>query len=430
MTTTVPNSSPTRVACASLIGTSIEWYDFYIYGTAAALVFNTAFFPRFDPAVGTLLALATFGVGTVARPIGGFVFGHFGDRLGRKNMLVVALLMMGVATVLIGLLPTYAAIGVWAPILLVTLRTAQGFALGGEWGGAVLMAVEHAPRNRRAFLGSWPQVGSSVGLVLGTAVFALVSLLPDAQFGAWGWRVPFLLSTVLVVVGLLIRARLPESPEFTEVERQQRRVARPLVEVVTGSPRQVLSGIAAIAGSIVAFYVVTVFGPSYATSAIGYGRTEILVGVMIAAVTEAVAVLLAARTADRIGPRPVGIVGAIAVVAATFPFFLALNSGNIALAWLMMAVIGFAVGIVYGIVPIYVSMLFPTHLRYSGSSMSYAVAAGVIGGLSPLVAAALHGATGSYWPIALYVVVISALGLAGFTAGATASSEPRSTVAG
>mgnify|MGYP002620093642 CR=1 FL=1 len=422
-------TSPTRVAIASLVGTSIEWYDFYIYGTAAALVFNTAFFPSFDPAVGTLLAFATFGVGTVCRPLGGFVFGHFGDRIGRKNMLVLSLLLMGIATVLIGVLPTYDAIGVWAPILLVALRALQGFALGGEWGGAVLMAVEHASDRRRAFLGSWPQVGSSIGLVMGTAVFTLMTwLLPEDQFQSWGWRVPFLLSVVLVVVGLVIRRTISESPEFEAAKADSRPVRMPLVEVVKRNPIDILLGIATIAGAVVPFYVVTVFVQSYATATIGMARSDILVGVMIVAVVEAIAVLLAALAADRVGTRRVGIIGGIATFVVVLPFFAAVDTGSVALTWLAMGAVGVSVGIVYGIVPLFIAELFPAHLRYSGSSASYAVAAGIIGGLSPLIAGVLFSSAASAWPITVYVAVLALLSAVAFVATPARGAESRASV--
>src|SRR6478609_2135555 len=226
-------SSHVKVAAASLIGTAIEWYDFFLYGTAAALIFNKLFFPTFDPMVGTLLAFATYALGFVARPLGGLVFGHYGDRIGRKTMLYLTLLIMGVATALIGVLPTYEQLGVWAPVLLVTCRLVQGFGLGGEWGGAVLMAVEHAPEDKKGFYGSWPQLGAPLGLVLGTLVFTVVSsTLTDAQLYAWGWRIPFLFSIALVLVGLWIRFTISESPEFQKVKDSKQEVKMPIVDAI------------------------------------------------------------------------------------------------------------------------------------------------------------------------------------------------------
>src|SRR5688572_21870929 len=228
------------VALASFIGTTIEWYDFFLYGTFAALVFNRLFFPTFDPIAGTLAAFATYSIGFVARPVGGIVIGHFGDKVGRKSMLVLTLVVMGVATFLIGLLPTYDTIGPWAAVLLVLLRMAQGFGVGGEWGGAVLMAVEHAPKGARGFYGSWPQVGVPAGLLLSTAVFTAFSWLPEEQFLTWGWRVPFLLSIVLVGIGLIIRLRILETPAFLRIKTQAGAARQPILEVLARYPKQVL----------------------------------------------------------------------------------------------------------------------------------------------------------------------------------------------
>src|SRR6185295_1373679 len=228
------------VALASLIGTTIEWYDFFLYGTAAALVFNRLYFPTFDPLAGTLAAFGTYAVGFLARPIGGIIIGHYGDRIGRKSMLILTLVIMGVATFGIGLLPTYAQIGPWAPVALVVLRLAQGFGVGGEWGGAVLMAVEHAPPGRRGFYGSWPQIGVPAGLLLSTAVFAQFARLPEEQFLSWGWRVPFLLSILLVGVGLIIRVRVLETPAFARIKEARTEVRGPIVEVLKTHPKEVL----------------------------------------------------------------------------------------------------------------------------------------------------------------------------------------------
>ena len=269
--------SSRRVAFASLIGTTIEWYDFFIFGTAAALIFNKVFFPSFDPATGTLAAFASFSVGFIARPFGGAVYGHFGDKIGRKPMLVYSLLLMGMATVLIGLLPDYASIGILAPILLVALRFAQGFGVGGEWGGAALMAVEHAPENRRGFYGAWPQAGVPAGLVLGTVAYAvLTATLTDRQFFDWGWRVPFLASALLITIGLWIRLTVAESPIFRKALDPQSAVKMPILDALKTYPKE----IALAAGSFVAthatFYVGSVWLISYATTKLGYDRTTIL----------------------------------------------------------------------------------------------------------------------------------------------------------
>ena len=263
-TATAPASSVRRVIAASLIGTSLEWYDFFIYGTAAALVFNKIFFPSFEPLVGTLLAFATYAVGFVARPLGGVVFGHYGDKLGRKNVLVFTLLLMGISTFLVGLMPTYDAIGVWAPILLVALRFLQGLGLGGEWGGAVLMTLESGDPKRRGLNASWPQVGVPIGLLLANGVLSLMgAITSDAAFQSWGWRVPFLLSGVLVVVGLWIRMTIAESPLFRELETSDTKARAPIVEVLTRYPKRVLLALGARVGVDVAFYSFVLFITTY-----------------------------------------------------------------------------------------------------------------------------------------------------------------------
>ncbi|XAZ32873.1 MFS transporter [Paenarthrobacter ureafaciens] len=274
-------SSPRKVAIASLIGTTIEWYDFFIYSTAAVLVFNQLFFPGFDPTTGTLLAFSTFAAGFVARPVGAIVFGHFGDRAGRKPMMVLTILIMGIATVAIGLLPTYDVIGVFAPVLLVILRLCQGFALGGEWGGAVLMATEHSPQGRRAFFGSWPQAGVAVGLILAMTLYIpLESMSPDA-FMAWGWRVPFMLSAVLVITGLVIRVKVAESPEFDRVKANHSVVRMPVIEVLRTHPKQVflVAGASLVPG--IFFYLITVYNFVYAGKSEEFDSTSMLVLVII-----------------------------------------------------------------------------------------------------------------------------------------------------
>src|ERR671923_381302 len=302
---TSERSSIRQVVAASFIGTTIEWYDFFLYGTAAALVFNKLFFPKVEPSSGTLLALAPYGVGFAARPLGGIVFGHFGDRIGRKAMLVLSLLIMGVATFLIGAMPTYAAIGIWAPIILVLLRIAQGIGVGGEWGGAVLMSVEHAPRGRRGFFGSWPQMGVPAGLLLSTTVFAVVqAVTSEAAFMAWGWRVPFLASIVLVAVGLFIRLKLMESPAFERVKETKTEAPRPIVDVVRKYPREVLIAMGMRVAENGAFYVLTVFVLAYGEDELGLSKGTMLTGVIIAAAIGLFTVPLWGALSDRIGRKP------------------------------------------------------------------------------------------------------------------------------
>ncbi len=319
--TTVKPTSIRLVALASLVGTTIEWYDFFLYGTAAALVLNKLFFPTFDPLVGTLLSLSTSAVGFVARPIGGIVIGHYGDKIGRKSMLVLTLLIMGVATFLIGCLPTYALIGPWAAVFLVILRLAQGFGVGGEWGGAVLMAVEHAPPGKRGFYGSWPQIGVPAGLLLSTIVFIPFSRMPQEDFLAWGWRVPFLISIALVVVGLVIRTRILETPAFARVKETRQEAQQPIIEVLRHYPKEVLLAMGARLAENGAFYLYTVFVLVYATQHVHMDRNIVLTALLIAAAIELAAIPFYGAVSDRIGRRPVYLFGAVSTAVLAYPIF-------------------------------------------------------------------------------------------------------------
>ena len=401
-----------QVAFASFIGTAVEWYDFFLYGTAAALVFNQLFFPNFAPLTGTLASFATFGVGFVARPLGGMVFGHFGDRIGRKSMLVITLLMMGGATFLIGLLPTFDAAGLLAPILLVVLRFVQGFAVGGEWGGATLMAVEHAPEESRNFYASWPQMGAPAGLVLSTAVFTAFSSLPDAAFFAWGWRVPFLLSVVLIAVGLFIRLRVLESPAFARVKEVGAESRRPLIEVVKGYPVATLISIGVVLVNIGGYYIVITFTLAYATEQLGVARNVTLIGLLLAGLAEIAGILVFAYLADRVGRRRVALWSAAFVAVLAYPYFSLVDTAEPALIWLAMGVWTFAAGALYGITGVLIAHLFEARVRYSGISLGYQ-GAGVIGGaLAPLIATALVSlAGGSSWLVATYLFAVSLVSL-------------------
>lgn len=401
---------PARVAFASFVGTAIEWYDFFLFGSAATLVFNSRFFPTLSPLAGTLAAFATFGVAFVARPLGGIVFGHFGDRLGRKRMLMLSLLLMGGGTVAIGLLPTYSAIGVAAPILLVLVRLLQGFAVGGEWGGAVLMAVEHAPPHRRAFYGSWPQAGVPAGLVLSASAFLAVQQLPKDQLLSWGWRLPFLASAVLILVGLYVRSRLEESPEFEQVSRAEGVPSFPLKETLRRSLRAVLVGIFAQAGTNIPFYVASVFVLSYGPGTVGISRGTVLTCLIIASVVDIAAVPLVAMLADRIGRRKVLLGGAVYSAVAAFPFFWLIDtgsSGGVLVAMILLATFGHAT--TYGAIAGFLADLFDADHRYTGVSVAYQVGGLITSGPAPFLAAALFAGFGGSWVISLYIVLACAV---------------------
>ena len=397
-------SSIRQVAFASFIGSAIEWYDFYLYGTSAALVFPKLFFPELSALSATVASFATFGVAFFARPIGGIVFGHYGDRIGRKSMLVITLLLMGGATFLIGLLPTFGQVGWFAPILLVVLRFLQGFALGGEWGGATLMTVEHAPEQRRNFYASWPQAGVPVGLILSTGIFGAFSFLPDEQFFGWGWRVPFLLSIILIAVGLFVRLRVLESPAFVRIKQFGLESKAPLIEVLRDYPgaSALAVGVSLIAFS--GFYVVTTFTLAYATAQLGVSRNVLLVGLLLASAAMFPAMVMAAGIADRIGKRRVALWSASGLFLLPYPYFWLIDTGVPILICLAMSIWLSVSGALYGITGVFIAELFPARLRYSGISFSYQMA-GVLGGApAPIIATALIEWTrGASWPVAAYV---------------------------
>ncbi len=396
-----------KVALASLIGTTIEWYDFFIYGTAAALVFPALFFPEFSETAGTLAAFATFGVGFFARPVGGIVFGHFGDRVGRKTMLVLTLTIMGVATTLIGLLPTYAAIGVAAPLLLVVLRFAQGLGVGGEWGGAVLMAVEHSPAERRGFFGSWPQMGVPAGLILSNLIFLAVATLPEEQFLAWGWRIPFLLSIILVGVGLFIRLRIMESPAFRRVQESNTEVRMPIVDVVRTYPKQVLLAAGAFLVINAYFYILVSYLINYATAEAGMSNSTILTVVLISSVVSFFAMPLFAALSDRSGRRPIYLAGVVGMGISAFLLFWATDTASF---WLVLLAHIFGLGalsMAYGPQAAFYAEMFGTRVRYSGISLGYQGGSIFGGALAPFIATWLFAQTQTSTSIAVYVAALA-----------------------
>ena len=395
---------------ASLIGTTIEWYDFFLYGTAAALVLNKLFFPTFDPLMGTLASLATYSVGFVARPIGGIVIGHYGDRIGRKSMLVLTLIIMGVATFLIGCLPTYATLGPIAAVLLVILRVAQGFGVGGEWGGAVLMAIEHAPPGRRGFYGSWPQIGVPAGLLLANLVFSLFARLPQADFLAWGWRIPFLLSIALVAVGLVIRLRILETPAFEKMRESRGEARQPIIEVLRKYPKEVLLAMGARLAENGAFYIYTVFTLVYATQHVHIGQSVVLNGILIAAALELPVIPLLGALSDRVGRRPVYLFGAMATAVTAWPLFRVLDTGSTSLIWVTL-VVAFLTShaAMYAPQAAFLSELFGTRVRYSGASLGVQLASVLAGGLSPLIGLELLRRGYGRGALSLYLIGMAAI---------------------
>jgi MHS family shikimate/dehydroshikimate transporter-like MFS transporter len=386
-----PKKSSHRLAgISSMVGTTIEWYDFFIYGAAAALIFNKLFFPNLDPLMGVMAAFATYAVGFIGRPLGGIVFGHFGDKIGRKAMLLTTLIMMGIPTVLIGLLPTYESIGYWATVCLVILRFVQGMAMGGEWGGAVLMAVEHAPEGGKGFWGSLPQASAGGGLVLASVALGLVSMLPEASLFSWGWRIPFLASIVLLGVGWYIRVKVPESPDFEKVKEQAQEIKVPALQVFKNHPRVLLTIIFARAAENAWFYIASTFALAYTTTTLGLPRQDILFATICGGGLIMVMTPLFGYLSDKVGQRNMFMFGLVVLLFYCYPFFSMLNTKDPLLVW---TAIVLAIGVVFPIMYAPQSQLFarqfPTEIRYSGISISVQFAGVIGGGLAPLIATKL-----------------------------------------
>ena len=383
-------SSHRLAGISSMVGTTIEWYDFFIYGAAAALIFNKLFFPNLDPLTGVLAAFATYAVGFIGRPLGGIVFGHFGDKIGRKAMLLTTLIMMGIPTVLIGLLPTYESIGYWATFCLVVLRFIQGMAMGGEWGGAVLMAVEHAPEGGKGFWGSLPQASAGGGLLLASLALGAVSLLPEATLFSWGWRLPFLASILLLGVGWYIRVKVPESPDFEKVKEQAQDIKVPAMRVFKNHPRELLTIIFARAAENAWFYIASTFTLAYTTTKLGIPRQDILFATICGAGLIMVMTPLCGHLSDKVGQRNMFMFGLVLLGLYCYPFFTMLDTKD---PVLVLTAIVLAIGVVFPIMYAPQAQLFarqfPAEIRYSGISISVQFAGVLGGGLAPLIATKL-----------------------------------------
>ncbi len=402
-----------RVLIASLVGSSIEWFDYFLYGTMAALVFNQLFFVNEDPTVGLLLAYASFALSFFIRPFGGIIFSHIGDRIGRKKTLVLTLSLMGAATFAMGILPTYQAIGVAAPVILITLRLIQGLGIGGEWGGALLLATEYAPPERRGFFGSIPQMGVTIGMVMGTLALWIMSLLPEQQFMTWGWRVPFIFSALLVVFGLWIRKGIDETPEFKEVQQKGEIPKLPIVETLRYYWKEVLITIGAKVVETAPFYIFSTFIVSYGTSNLGFSRSAVLGAVMVSTVITTILIPFMGSLSDRVGRKKMYIVGTFAMMAFAFPYFWMIHQGSVVML-VLATIIG--LGIIWApitaVLGTMFSEIFDAKVRYTGVSLGYQIGAAVAGGTAPLVATALLASfDNSYVPVALYIIFTSVVSL-------------------
>ena len=407
-------SQMTPVILSSMLGTAIEWYDFFLYGTMASLVFPKLFFPETNAVVGTLLSFVTFLVGFIARPFGGAIFGHLGDRIGRKSTLIATLLLMGLSTLIIGFMPGYATIGIAAPIILSFLRLCQGLGVGGEWGGSVLLALEYGHRRNRGFWASWPQMGVPVGLIASTIVVNIVQAATGANFGteAWnaGWRIPFFLSALLIIVGLYIRLRILETPLFAEIQAEKREAKAPVLDVIVHNWQEIILTAAARFVEQAPFYLFATFVLVYGVDHLGLNKQLLLAGTYIAAIVELFTIPTFSILSDRFGRRNWYLIGCLIMLAFAFPYFLLLNS-RIPVLVIIGIVLSLALchAWVYGPQAALIAEHFPTRLRYSGASIGYQLAAPFAGGLAPIIALALlQNSGGSSVPISVYLIILAA----------------------
>ncbi|MGE7758554.1 MFS transporter [Peribacillus sp. NPDC097895] len=403
-----------RILIASLVGSSIEWFDYFLYGTVSALVFNQLFFVNEDPTIGLLLSYASFALAFFIRPFGGVIFSHIGDRIGRKKTLVLTLSLMGVATFGMGLLPTYQAVGIWAPILLITLRLVQGLGIGGEWGGALLLAVEYAPAEKRGLFGAIPQMGVTIGMLLGTIALSIMTLLPESAFMTWGWRLPFIFSALLVFFGLWIRKGIDETPSFKKVKESGEVPKLPIVETLKNYWREVLIAVGAKVVETAPFYIFSTFVVSYATANLGFSRTATLTAVMIATIITTILIPIMGNLSDTIGRKKLFIGGTIGMALFAFPYFWLLQQKSVLLL-IVATVIGLGViwAPITAVLGTMFSEIFDAKIRYTGITLGYQIGAALAGGTAPLVATALlNRFNNSYVPVAIYIIFASVLSLA------------------